>query len=194
MAENSSNRHGKLYAAAVLSLSGLIIGACASAPGEPAAVYMMGMAGAATHEPKAAAPTEPPTAPVALANWTEPSGSAAHPAPDVIPLDDPPQSTLAPARQAAGPASTDATLSAPVPSTSSAPAAPVAAPVSATPPPAPASAGHEPSAAEEARAEAAPAPVRERTAPEPARADLVTAGAGVPRDRAPYSRPPYYWP
>ena len=194
MAENSSNRHGKLCAAAVLSLSSLIIAGCGSAPGEPAAVYMMGMAGAATHEPKSAAPTEPSMAPVALANWTEPSGSAAHPAPDVIPLDDPPQSTLAPARQAAGPASTGATLSAPVPSTSSAPAAPVAAPVSATPPPAPASAGHEPSAAEEARAEAAPAPVRERTAPEPARADLVTAGAGVPRDRAPYSRPSYYWP
>ena len=194
MAENSSNRHGKLYAAAVLSLSSLIIAACASAPGEPAAVYMMGMAGAATHEPKAAAPTEPSTAPVVLANWTEPSGSAAHPAPDVIPLDDPVQPTLAPARQTAGPASTGATLSAPVPSTSSASAAPVAALVSTTPPPAPASAGHEPSAAEEARAEAAPAPARERTAPEPARADLVTAGAGVPRDRAPYSRPPYYWP
>ena len=194
MAENSSNRHGKVCAAAVLSLSGLIIGACTSAPGEPAAVYMMGMAGAAVHEPAAAIPAEPSTAPVALANWTEPSGSAAHPAPDVIPLDDPPQPALAPARQVGGPASTGATLSASMPSMSSASAAPVAAPVSATPPPAPASAGHEPSAAEEARAEAAPPPARERTTSEPARADLVTAGAGVPRDRAPYSRPSYYWP
>src|SRR5439155_9298104 len=134
MAENSSNRHGKLYAAAVLSLSSLIIGACTSAPGEPAAVYMMGMAGAAVHEPAAAVPAEPSMAPVALANWTEPSGNVGHTASDVIPLDDPPQ--LAPARQAAGPASTGATLSASMPSMSSASAAPAAAPVSAAPPPA----------------------------------------------------------
>jgi hypothetical protein len=198
MAESSSSWHGKFCAAAVVALSGLIIGACAAAPGGPAPVYMMGMAGSATPEPAAAAPTEPSMAPVALAAWTEPSGGVGHTASDVIPLDDPPpQPAPAPARQLTGPASTGAMLSAPAPSAPSALLAPVVAPApAASPPAAPmvtASAGPEPSAAEEARAEAAPAPVRERTTSEPARADLVTAGPGVPRP-APYARPSYYWP
>jgi hypothetical protein len=201
MAESSSNRHGKFCAAAVLALSGLIIGACAAAPGGPAPVYMMGMAGTAIAEPAAAAPTEPSMAPVALASWTEPSGSVGHTASDVIPLDDPPpQPVPTPARQVTGPAAV-----APMPAAPAAPSAPVAsaapaAPAPAAPPPAaspvaasPVAASVEPSAAEEARAEAAPPPVRERTASAPARADLVTAGPGVPRP-APYSRPSYYWP
>jgi hypothetical protein len=201
MAESSSNRHGKFCAAAVLALSGLIIGACAAAPGGPAPVYMMGMAGTAIAEPAAAAPTEPSMAPVALASWTEPSGSVGHTASDVIPLDDPPpQPAPAPARQVTAPAATAAMSSTPAaaPSTPVAPAAPAAAPAPAVSPPAApmvtASAAPEPSAAEEARAEAAPPPpVRERAASAPARADLVTVGAGAPRP-APYSRPSYYWP
>jgi hypothetical protein len=221
MAESSSNRHGKFCAAAVLTLSGLIIGACAAAPGGPAPVYMMGMAGTAIADPAAAAPTEPSMAPVALASWTEPSGSVGHTASDVIPLDDPPpQPVPAPARQVTGPAATAAMPAAPAapsaPVASAAPAAPppaaspvaaspvaaspvaaspvAASPVAASPVAAsPVAASVEPSAAEEARAEAAPPPVRERTASAPARADLVTAGPGVPRP-APYSRPSYYWP
>jgi hypothetical protein len=198
MAESSSNRHGKFCAAAVVALSGLIIGACTAAPGGPAPVYMMGMAGSATPEPAAAAPDEKSMAPVALAAWTEPSGGVGHTASDVIPLDDPPpQPAPAPARQLTGPAPTGAMLSAPAPSAPSALLAPVVAPAPAAAPPAAplitASTGPEPSAAEEARAEAAPPPVRERTASEPARADLVTAGPGAPRP-APYSRPSYYWP
>ncbi|HYU14134.1 MAG TPA: hypothetical protein VEK82_16265, partial [Stellaceae bacterium] len=186
------NRHGNVCAAAVLALSSLIIGACTTAPGGPAPVYMMGMAGSASQEPAAAAPTEPSTAPVALATWTEPSGGVGHTASDVIPLDDPPpQPAPAPARRISGAASTGEMLSAPPPSMLAASAAPAAAPApAASPPAAPmvtASAGQEPSAAEEARAEAAPPPARERTASEPARADLVTAGPGVPRP-APYSR------
>jgi len=194
MEQRGSSRHGNVCAAAILSLGSLIIGACSSAPGEPAPVYMMGMAGTAIHETAAAAPAEQPMAPVALAAWTEPSESVGHTASDVIPLDDPPpQPATAAARQLTGPASTGAMLSAPPPSTLAASAAPAAAPTPVAPPPATASAGQEPSAAEEARAEAAPPPVRERTASEPARADLVTAGPGVPRP-APYSRPSYYWP
>jgi hypothetical protein len=169
MAESSSNRHGKFCAAAVLTLSGLIIGACAAAPGGPAPVYMMGMAGTAIADPAAAAPTEPSMAPVALASWTEPSGSVGHTASDVIPLDDPPpQPAPAPARQVTAPAATAAMSSTPAaaPSTPVAPAAPAAAPAPAVSPPAApmvtASAAPEPSAAEEARAEAAaPPPVRE---------------------------------
>ncbi len=201
MEESSSNRHGKVCAAAVLSLSSLIIAACASAPGGPAPVYMMGMAGTAIHETAAPAPTEQSMAPVALAAWTEPSATVGQTASDVIPLDDPPpQPATAPARRVAGPASTGAMLSAPAaaPSTPSASTVPAAAPAPAAPLPAvspvTALAGHEPSAAEEARADAAPPPVRERTASEPARADLVTAGTGVARGPAPYSRPSYYWP
>jgi hypothetical protein len=192
MAKSSLSRHGKVCAAAVLALSGLIIGACSAAPGGPAPVYMMGMAGTAIAEPAAAAPTEPSTAPVALASWTEPSGSVGHTASDVIPLDDPPpQPAPTPARQVSGPASTAAMPSTPAP----APSAPAAAPAPAVSPPAasPVAASVEPSAAEAARAEAAPPPVGERTAAAPARADLVTAGPGVPRP-APYSRPSYYWP
>jgi hypothetical protein len=201
MKESSLSRHGKVRAAAVLSLTGLIIGACSSAPGEPAPVYMMGMAGTATHETAAAAPAEQPTAPVALAAWTEPSATAGHTATDVIPLDDPPpQPASAPARQVSGAASAGAMLSEPaaVPSTLDASAAPAAAPAPAAPLPAPASvtglAGREPSAAEEARAEAAPELTHERIAPAPARGDLVTAGTSVARGPAPYSRPSYYWP
>ena len=195
MKESSLSRHGKVRAAAVLSLTGLIVGTCSSAPGEPAPVYMMGMAGTATHETAAAAPAEQPTAPVALAAWTEPSATAGHTATDVIPLDDPPpQPASAPARQVSGAASAGAMLSEPaaVPSmldASAAPAAPLPAPASAT-----GLAGREPSAAEEARAETASEPPRERTASEPARADLVTAGTSVARGPAPYSRPSYYWP
>jgi translation initiation factor IF-2 len=199
MAESSSNRHGKFCAAAVLGLSGLIIGACSPAPGGPAPVYMMGMAGTAIPDPAAAAPTEPSMAPVALASWTEPSGSVGHTASDVIPLDDPPpQPAPAPARQVSGPAATAAMPPA-APAAPSAPvasAAPAAPAPAVSPPAAPmvtASSAPEPSAAEEARAEAAPPPVRERTASAPARADLVAAGAGMPRP-APYSRPSYYWP
>jgi hypothetical protein len=192
MAESSSSRHGKVCAAAVLALSGLIIGACAAAPGGPAPVYMMGMAGTAIPDPVAAAPAEQSMAPVALASWTEPSKSVGHAASDVIPLDDPPpQPAPAPARQVTGPATTRAMPSAPAPSAPDASAAPTVAPAPAVSPPVIASV--EPSAAEEARAEAAPPQVRERTASEPARADLVAAGAGMPRT-APYSRPSYYWP
>jgi hypothetical protein len=192
MEQSSSSRHGKVCAAAVLALSGLIIGACAAAPGGPAPVYMMGMAGTAIPEPAAAAPAEQSMAPVALAAWTEPSKSVGHAASDVIPLDDPPpQPAPAPERRVTGPASTAAMLSAPAPSAPDASAAPTVAPALAVSPPVIASV--EPSAAEEARTEAAPPAVRERAASEPARADLVTARAGMPRT-APYSRPSYYWP
>jgi hypothetical protein len=199
MAESSSNRRGKVCAAAVLALSGLIIGACAAAPGGPAPVYMMGMAGIAIADPVAAASAEPSMAPVALASWTEPSGSVGHTASAIIPLDDPPQPAPAPARQVTAPAATAAMPSAPAaaPLAPVASAAPAAAPAPAVSPPAApmvtASAAPEPNAAEAARAEAAPPPVRERAASAPARADLVTAGAGMPRP-APYSRPSYYWP
>jgi hypothetical protein len=196
MEDSSFSLHGNVYAAAILSLSSLIIGACSSAPGEPAPVYMMGMAGTATHEPASAAPAEPSMTPVALAAWTEPSATAGHTATDVIPLDDPPpQPATAPTRRVSGAASAGATPSAPVQSTLAAPASPTAAPALAASPPAasPATASVEPSAAEEARAEAAP-PVRERTASEPARADLVTAGTSARYSPAPYSRPSYYWP
>jgi hypothetical protein len=197
MAESSSNRRGKFCAAAVLALSGLIIGACEPAPGGPAPVYMMGMAGTAIADPAAAAPTEPSMTPVALASWTEPSGSVGHTASDIIPLDDPPPPAPASARQITGPAATGAIPPAPgsAPSAPIVSAAPAAAPAPAVSSPAasPVAASVEPSAAEEARAEAAPPPVRERTAAAPARADLVTAGAGMPRP-APYSRPSYYWP
>ena len=195
MEQRGSSRHGNVCAAAILSLCSLIIGACSSAPGEPAPVYMMGMAGTAIHETAAAAPAEQPMAPVALAAWTEPSGSVGHTVSDVIPLDDPPlQPAPAPARRVSGTASTGEMLSTPAPSMPAASAAPAAAPTPVAPPPATALAGHEPSAAEEARAEAAPQPARERTASEPARADLVTAGTGVSRGHAAYSRPSYYWP
>ena len=174
MAESTSDRHGKACAAAVLALGSLIIAACSSTPGEPAPVYMMGMAGTAILDPAATAQTEPSMAPVALASWTEPSGNVGHTASDVIPLDDPPRPAAMQTQRASVPASTGA-----------APAA-VAAPP-------PTGAAVEPSAAKRARAEAVPQRVRERTASEPARADLVTAGAGVPR-AAPSTRPSYYWP
>ena len=173
--EGSSNRHKTGCAAAIVSLGSLIIAACSSAPGGPAPVYMMGMAGTAMNEPAAAVPVEPSMAPVALANWSDPSGSAARTGPDVIPLDDPPQ-----------PASASIASATPA----AAPPPPVAPPVAST---ATASAQQEPSAAEEARAEAAPPPVREPAASKPARGDLVTAGANVPRP-ASYSRSSYYWP
>jgi hypothetical protein len=195
------SRHGNVCAAVILSLSSLIIGACSSAPGEPAPVYMMGMAGTATHEPAAVAPAEPAMAPVALAAWTEPSATTGHTATDVIPLDDPPQlPATAPARPRSGAASAGAMLSEPaaVPSTLGASAAPAAAAAPAAPlpaaSPATALAGREPSAAEEARAETTPEPAHERIAPAPARGDLVTAGTSVARGPAPYSRPSYYWP
>ena len=191
--EESSNRHRTGCAAAVVSLGGLIIAACSPAPGGPAPVYMMGMAGTATNEPAAVA-AEPSMAPVALANWSDPPGSAAHRGSDVIPLDDPPQAAPPPARQTIAPAVVGAMPSAPTSMASAVPAAtPASAAAPAAAPTADRSAGREPSAAEEARAEAAPPPVPGRLASEPARTDLVTATTGAARP-APYSRPSYYWP
>src|SRR5437667_7721894 len=138
MGESSSSRHGKVRGAAVLSLSGLIIAACSPAPGGPAPVYMMGMAGTASHERVAAASTEPSMAPVALAAWTEPSGSVGNTASDVIPLDDPPpQPATAPPARVTGPAPIGATLSRPAaaPATFNVPAAPAAAPAPTAAPP-----------------------------------------------------------
>jgi murein DD-endopeptidase MepM/ murein hydrolase activator NlpD len=101
-----------LYAAVVMS--GGFLAACSPVPGEPAPVYMMG--GTATHERAASAPLQRAMAPVALAPSPAPSTSVRHTAPDVIPLDGPPQARAAgpvPARVPSSAPSATASLSPP---------------------------------------------------------------------------------
>jgi hypothetical protein len=196
MEEKNSNRHSTVCAVVLLSLGGLIIAACSSAPGAPAPVYMMGMAGTSVAEP-AATPAQQSMEPVALANWSGPSAAAAHTATDVIPLDDPPaQSVPATAREVTAPL-TSGTTSTMLPSAPGAQTVAVAASAPAAPLPAAspttAATEREPSAAEEARAEAPLPTARPRTASEPARAEMVMTATGQPRP-APYSKPSYYWP
>jgi murein DD-endopeptidase MepM/ murein hydrolase activator NlpD len=89
MGETRSSPRDKARAASALALSSLVIASCSPVPGEPAPVYMMG--GTAAHERAASAPIQRAMAPVALAPSPAPSTSVRHTAPDVIPLDGPPQ-------------------------------------------------------------------------------------------------------
>src|SRR3979411_183535 len=89
MGETRSSPRDKARAASALALSSLVIASCSPVPGEPAPVYMMG--GTAAHERAASAPIQRAMAPVALAPSPAPSISVRHTAPDVIPLDGPPQ-------------------------------------------------------------------------------------------------------
>jgi hypothetical protein len=148
---------------------------------------MVRITSSAAPDAVAAAPIEREAmAPVALAPSMAPATVSAHPASDVIALDNPPpQPAPAPAGQAAAPAATQTTLPPPpaAPAPTPAPAL-VASPVTASPPP----------AATEARAEPASPPVPEQTV-EPARADIATPGllVSMKGDRAARSRPRYYY-
>jgi hypothetical protein len=206
MAKSTLRRHGGIRVAAVSLLSGVIIAACSPMADQPAPVYMVNIVSTAAPETAAAAPIEREAmAPVALAPSIAPATAIAHPASDMIALDNPPpQSAPAPARQASDPVSTQAmrppsATPAQAPTPLSTPPTLVASPEIAAPPrvapPAAALARVEPSAAAEARAEPAPSPVPERTAPEPARADIATTGlyVSVKDDRAAHSRPRYYY-
>jgi murein DD-endopeptidase MepM/ murein hydrolase activator NlpD len=73
MGESSSSRHGKVRAATLLALSGVVIAACSPVPGEPAPVYMMG--GTAARERAPSAPIQRVMGPVALAPSPRPSTS-----------------------------------------------------------------------------------------------------------------------
>ncbi len=90
--------------------TGGFLAACSPVPGEPAPVYMMG--GTVAHERVASAPIQRVMAPVAVASSPGPSTSVRHTAPDVIPLDGPPQARPASAVSARAPSAlTSATLS-----------------------------------------------------------------------------------
>ena len=183
MTKSTFSRHGKIRVAAVSLVGGIIIGACSPMSDQPAPVYMVRITSSAAPNAVAAAPIEREAmAPVALAPSMAQATAAAHPASDVIALDNPPpQPTPAPARQAADPSSTQAMLppAAPAPTP-----ALVAPPMTASPPP----------AAAEARAEPASPPVPEQTV-EPARADIATPGllVSMKGDRAARARPRYYY-
>src|ERR1700720_883119 len=112
MAKSTFSRHGKIRVAAVSLIGGIIIGACSPLSDQPPPVYMVRITSSAAPDAVAAAPIEREAmAPVALAPSMEPATAAAHPASDVIALDDPPpQPAPAPARQAADPSSTQAML------------------------------------------------------------------------------------
>jgi murein DD-endopeptidase MepM/ murein hydrolase activator NlpD len=88
MGESRSSRHGRARAAAVLAFIGLVA-ACSPVPGEPAPVYMMG-AGPTAYQSMASAPIQPAMAPITPAPSPGPSTSSRRPAPDLIPLDNPP--------------------------------------------------------------------------------------------------------
>jgi hypothetical protein len=224
MANIIARWRGQLGAAAATLLTVLLIAACSAVSDEPAPVYAMGAILTAPDESVASVPIErtvigPVTAPVALA----PSLAAAsdHSAPDVIPLDNPPQPMPAPARQASAPLAVatmaplpPAAVSMPAPlppapdmpaaaTASSPPPSPViAAPPAVAPPPRP-----EPAPVAAVRPEPvpppAPAPVPQPAqiaappvpAAEPARADIATSGLLVNArdDRAARSRPRYYY-
>jgi hypothetical protein len=202
MAKSTLSRHGRIRVAAVALSGGLIFAACSPMSDQPAPVYMVNIVSTAAPETAAAAPIEREMAgPVALAPSMAPATAVAHPASEVIALDNPPpQPAPAPARPATDPVATLPPPSAPAPTPTPAPTpilvaspAPIAPP-GATPPVA-ASARPEPSAAAETRAEAASPPVRERATAEPARADIATPAlyVSVKADRAARSRPHYYY-
>jgi hypothetical protein len=198
MTKSTFSRHGKIRVAAVSLVGGIMIGACSPVSDQPAPVYMVPITSSAAPDAVAAAPIEREAmAPVALAPSMTPATAAAHPASDVIALDNPPpQPAPAPAGQAADPASTQAML--PPPTAPTPAPALVASPATASPPsaavPVAASARPEPSVAAEARADPASPPAPERTV-EPARADIATPGLLVSMrgDRAARSRPRYYY-
>jgi outer membrane biosynthesis protein TonB len=218
MANIIARWRGQLGAAAALLLSGLLIAACSAVSDEPAPVYAMGAILTAPDESVASVPIErtvigPVTAPVMLAPSLATAGD--HSAPDVIPLDNPPQPMPAPARQASEPIAV-AAMPPPPPTPASTPAplppAPNMPPAAASsPPPSPVIAAPPavapprlaPAPVAEVRAEPVPPPVpqpAQAAAPpvptaEPARADIATSGLLVSArdDRAARSRPRYYY-
>ena len=102
--------------------TGGFLAACSPVPGEPAPVYMMG--GTVAHERAASAPLQRAMAPVALAPSPGSSTSVRHTAPDIIPLDGPPQARPAspvPARVPSAAPSATASAAAPPVSVSTAP-------------------------------------------------------------------------
>jgi hypothetical protein len=227
MANIIARWRGQLGAAAAVLLTVLPIAACSAVSDEPAPVYAMGAILTAPDESVASVPIErtvigPVTAPVALAPSLAASSAVERPAPDVIPLDNPPpQPVPAPARQASAPIAVatmaplppaPASMPAPLPpapdvpaaaTASSPPPSPViAAPPAVAPPPRP-----EPAPVAAVRPEPVPPPApplvpqpAQVAAPpvpaaQPARADIATSGLLVSAgdDRAARSRPRYYY-
>jgi hypothetical protein len=206
MAKSTLSRRGKNGVAAVLSLSGLVLAACSAVSDQPAPVYTVRIVSTGIPEAAASGPIMREMAgPVALAPSLAPPTAMAHPASDVIPLDNPPPLPPAPAKQpsvpvtvaaapppAPAPMPTPKAAPTPIPTLIATPGLP-ASPQAAVPPVI-AAPRVEPSAAERARAEAGSAPAREPIPAEPAAADIATPGAfvKVKDDRARY-RPRYYY-
>ncbi len=140
MGVSISSRHGKVCAAAVLSLNGLIIAACSPVPSEPAPVYMMG--GTVAHEQAASAPIQRAPAPVALAPSPGPSTPVRHTAPDVISLDGRPQARPASSGSARVPSAVPSATASPSPPAATPPLSGRSAPETAKADPAPAALPH----------------------------------------------------
>jgi hypothetical protein len=205
MAKSTLSRHGKSRVAAVLSLGGLVLAACSAVSDQPAPVYVVRIVSTGIPEAAASGPVmREMGGPMALAPSLAPPTAMAHPASDVIPLDNPPPAP-APARQASEPPTMAAAPPAPAPMPRPGPTAapaPMPALVAARGPATPrvalpvaGAARAEPSAAELAGAEPTSAPVREPITADPAGADIATPGlfVTVKGDRAVHSRPRYYY-
>jgi hypothetical protein len=206
MAKSTLSRRGQNRVAAIFSLGGLVLAACSAVSDQPAPVYTVRIV--STGIPEAAPPgpvMREMAGPVALAPSLAAPTPMAHPASDVIPLDNLPPPAAAPVKQPAtpvtvaaapppapAPMATPETAWAPIPALVARPAL-AASPPAAVPPVIPPPRA-EPSAAELARAEAASPPVPVPISGEPAAADIATPGAivKVKGDRERY-RPRYYY-
>src|SRR5205823_5644293 len=202
MAKSTLSRRGKNRVAAVLSLSGLVLAACSAVSEQPAPVYTVRIVSTGIPTAASGPIMREMAAPVVLGPSLAPPTVMAHPASDVIPLDNPPPPPPAPARQPSEPVSVVAMpppaapapmpAPAPIPTPAASPAI-LASPLPTLPPVA-ADVRAKPSVATQARAEPAPSPAREPITAAPAAADIASPGAfvKVKDDRARY-RPRYYY-